>query len=83
MLSEAISSGKRVISIFPQEINAPDKYTEIISKYENLEFIARCEINKIIGFSFTGELDVSERVNHSLKNFQNSLIETLGINPSI
>ena len=52
MLSEAISSGKRVISIFPQEINAPDKYTEIISKYENLEFIVRCEISKMIGFSF-------------------------------
>ncbi len=80
MLSEAISSGKRIISIFPREIDAPDKYTEINSKYENLEFIVRCEINKIIEFSFTGELDISERVNHSLRSFQNSLIETLGIN---
>ena len=83
MLSEAISSGKRVISIFPQEIDAPAKYTEIISKYENLEFIVRCEISKMIGFSFVGEVDISERVNQSGHNFKNSLIETLGINPSI
>jgi len=77
MLSEAISSGKKVISIYPQNINAPDKYLEIITKYEGLGFIERCKITNIKEFSLSGEINIQEKVDSYRKNFQRLLIDRL------
>tara|TARA_B100000795_G_C22764456_1_gene425074 strand:+ start:188 stop:1216 length:1029 start_codon:yes stop_codon:yes gene_type:complete len=79
MLSEAISAGKKVISVFPSNIDSPKKYTDIISKYENLGFIVRCEIKRMKDFSFQGDINISSRVSNSLKKFQDSLIKQLGL----
>lgn len=77
MISEAISSGKKIVSIFPKTINAPNKYKNIIAKYENLGFIERCKIKNIDEFSFLEDADISEVVQKSIKNFQNSLSDRL------
>ena len=77
MLSEAISSGKKVISIYPQNINAPDKYLEIIAKYEGLGFIERCNVTNIKEFSLSGEINIQEKVDSYRKNFQRLLIDRL------
>ena len=77
MLSEAVSSGKKVISIFPQNINAPEKYLQIIKKYQGLGFIERCGIENIDKFTFLGESNIQDKVDSSRKNFQRSLVERL------
>ena len=77
MLSEAVSSGKKVISIFPQNINAPEKYLQIITKYQGLEFIERCSIENIDKFTFPRETNIQDKVDSSRKNFQRSLVERL------
>ena len=77
MISEAVSSGKKIISIFPKNIKAPDKYLQIIKKYEGLGFIERCDIQNISNFSITGETNIQERVESSIKNFQRLLVDRL------
>ena len=77
MISEAVSSGKKVASIFPQNIKAPDKYLQIIIKYESLGFIERCDIQSIDKFSLKGETNIREKVENSKKNFQRLLVNRL------
>jgi len=77
MISEAVSSGKKVASIFPQNIKAPDKYLQIIKKYESLGFIERCDIQSIDKFSLKGETNIREKVENSKKNFQRLLVNRL------
>ena len=55
------------------------KSLDIISKYENLGFIVRCEIKRMKDFSFQGDINISSRVSNSLKKFQDSLIKQLGL----
>ena len=77
MISEAISSGKKVASIFPQNIKAPEKYSQIIMKYESLGFIERCDIQSIDKFFLRGETNIQEKVENSKKNFERLLINRL------
>ena len=77
MLSEAISSGKRVVSIYPQNINAPEKYSEIIRKYEALNFLKRRNINEICDSPFNEMIDISLEVNQAFVEFNKLLIELL------
>ena len=77
MISEAVSSGKKVASIFPRNIKAPDKYLQIIIKYESLGFIERCDIQSIDKFSLKGETNIREKVESSKKNFQRLLVNRL------
>ena len=77
MISEAVSSGKKVASIFPQNIKAPDKYLQIIIKYESLGFIERCDIQSIDEFSLRGETNIRDKVENSKKNFQRLLVNRL------
>ena len=77
MISEAISSGKKVASIFPQNIKAPEKYSQIIMKYESLGFIERCDIQSIDRFFLRGETNIQEKVENSKKNFERLLINRL------
>ena len=77
MISEAISSGKKVASIFPQNIKTPEKYSQIIMKYESLGFIERCDIQSIDKFFLRGETNIQEKVENSKKNFERLLINRL------
>ena len=77
MISEAVSSGKKVASIFPQNIKAPEKYSQIIMKYEGLGFIERCDIQSIDKFFLNGETNIKEKVENSKKNFERLLINRL------
>ena len=77
MISEAVSSGKKVASIFPPNIKAPDKYLQIIKKYESLGFIERCDIQSIDKFSLKGEINIRDKVENSKKNFQRLLVNRL------
>ena len=77
MLSEAISSGKRVACVYPKNINAPEKYTEIIQKYEALNFIKRRNIKEICDGPFNEMIDISSEVKQSFVEFNKSLIELL------
>ena len=77
MLSEAISAGKRVACIYPKNINAPEKYTEIIRKYEALNFIKRKNINEISDGAFDEMIDITSKVNQSFIEFNKLLTELL------
>ena len=77
MLSEAISSGKRIVCVYPERINAPKKYTEIIQKYEALNFIKRRNIKEICDTPFNEAIDISSAVNQSLAEFNKLLVELL------
>ena len=77
MLSEAISSGKRVVSIYPKNINAPEKYSEIIRKYEALNFLKRRNITEICDSPFNEMIDISFEVNQAFVEFNKLLIELL------
>ena len=77
MLSEAISSGKRVVSIYPKNINAPEKYSEIIRKYEALNFVIRRNISEICDGPFNEMIDISFEVNQAFVEFNKLLIELL------
>ena len=77
MLSEAISAGKRVACIYPKNINAPEKYTEIIRKYEALNFIKRKNINEISDGVLNEMIDITSKVNQSLAEFNKLLTELL------
>ena len=45
MISEAISSGKPVTTLYPSKINTPLRYEAHIQKYLELGFIKRQSIN--------------------------------------
>ena len=77
MLSEAISSGKRVVSIYPKNINAPEKYSEIIRKYEALNFLKRRNITEICDSPFNEMIDISFEVNQTFVEFNKLLIDLL------
>ena len=77
MLSEAISAGKRVACIYPKNINAPEKYTEIIRKYEALNFIKRKNINEISDVVLNEMIDITSNVNQSFAEFNKLLTELL------
>ena len=44
MISESISSGRPVSTIYPKRINAPIRFKNHIKKYEKLGFIKRLSI---------------------------------------
>lgn len=77
MLSEAISSGKKVACVYPKDINAPKKYREIIRKYEELNFIKRRSISEICDGPYNEMIDISNEVNQSLIEFNKLLVELL------
>ncbi|MBD62890.1 MAG: hypothetical protein CMD68_02285 [Gammaproteobacteria bacterium] len=65
MISESISSGKPVTTLYPKSINSPPRYEAQIQKYLDLNFISRKPIEE---FSF-------KEVENSSKNVQNHISE--------
>lgn len=54
MISESISSGKPVSTIYPSRINSPERYRMHIQKYEGLKYIIRQSI-KSFSADFTND----------------------------
>ena len=48
MISESISSGKNVSTLFPNEIKSPNRYKKHIKKYEDLLYISRQSISNFV-----------------------------------
>lgn len=77
MISEAVSSGKSVITAYPQSIKAPKKYTDIIAKYQKLNFIERKSLKTLQSTDFVIDRDISDKVAEMLKKFQEQLLTRL------
>ena len=59
MISESISSGKNVSTLFPKEIKSPNRYKKHIKKYEDLQYISRQSISN---FAIQEDRETQERV---------------------
>jgi mitochondrial fission protein ELM1 len=77
MISEAISSGKSVITIFPKTIRTPRKYSDIIDKYQRLNFIERRSLRVIQTTDFTRDRGIANKVQKAHMDFQKSLVKRL------
>ena len=77
MISEAVSSGKSVISVYPQSIKTPKKYSDIIDKYQRLNFVERRSLRIIQATDSIQDRDISIAVSKALKDFQTSLMDRL------
>ena len=77
MISEAVSSGKSVISVYPQSIKTPKKYSDIIDKYQRLNFVERRSLRIIQTTDSIQDRDISNTVSKALKDFQTSLMDRL------
>ncbi len=77
MISEAVSSGKSVISVYPQSIKTPKKYSDIIDKYQRLNFVERRSLRIIQTTDSIQDRDISNAVSKALKDFQTSLMDRL------
>ena len=74
MISESISSGQPVTTLYPSNINSPLRYQKHISKYEDLGFITRESIKK---FSLKEKINTTKNVEEHLAKLKNKLIERI------
>ena len=71
MISESISSGQPVTTLYPSSINSPLRYQQHIFKYVDLGFITRQSIKK---FSLKEKINTTKNVEDHLANLKNKLI---------
>jgi len=74
MISESISSGKPVTTLYPSNIKAPIRYQQHIKKYLDLEFISRQPIGK---FSLKEKINNTKNVQEHLAKLKDILIERI------
>jgi len=74
MISESISSGQPVTTLYPSNINAPLRYQKHITKYVDLGFITRQSIKK---FSLKEKINTTKNVEEHLSKLKNKLIERI------
>jgi mitochondrial fission protein ELM1 len=74
MISESISSGKPVTTLYPSNIKAPKRYQQHIQKYLDLEFISRQPIKK---FSLKEKTNTTQNVQEHLTKLKDVLIERI------
>jgi len=74
MISESISSGQPVTTLYPSAINSPLRYQQHIAKYEDLGFITRQSIKK---FSLKEKMNTKKNVEEHSLNLKNKLIERI------
>ena len=77
MISEAISSGKSVITVYPKNIRTPRKYSDIIDKYQRLNFIERRSLRVIQTTDYVKDRDIANEVKRAHQDFQQSLVKRL------
>ena len=74
MISESISSGQPVTTLYPSSINSPARYKQHIKKYLDLGFITRQSIEK---FSLKEKINTTQNVEEHLTKLKNKLIERI------
>lgn len=74
MISESISSGKPVTTLYPKSINSPPRYEAHIQKYLDLNFIFRESIEE---FSLKEVENSSKNVQNHLSELRNTLEERI------
>ena len=71
MISESISSGKKVTTLFPKSINTPERYSNHIKKYRDLNLIDSQSIKDQL--SFKEGKDNIEKINLIREGLKNSI----------
>ena len=74
MISESISSGQPVTTLYPSSIKSPIRYQQHIQKYLDLEFITRQSIKN---FSLNEAKSSTQNVQTHLSNLTKKLVERI------
>jgi len=74
MISESISSGQPVTTLYPSNIKSPLRYQKHLQKYEEASFISR---ESIKNFSYRESSDVTIRIENHSASLKKKLIERI------
>ena len=77
MISESISSGKKVTTLFPAFIDTPERYSNHIQKYRDLNLIDSQSIKDQL--SFEDGKDNIEKINLIRKDLKRSIFTRIEI----
>ena len=75
MISESISSGKPVTTIYPSNIKSPLRYEKHISKYADLELIVR---SPLYDLKLRSQQDLNARITEYRKELVTKLMRVIG-----
>ena len=75
MISESISSGKPVTTIYPSNIKSPPRYENHISKYANLELIMRSPLSDL---KLRSQQDLNARITEYRQELATKLMRAIG-----
>ena len=75
MISESISSGKPVTTLYPSKINSPLRYENHISKYADLELVKR---SPLYDFEIRSKQDLNERIIDHRHELAKKLMRAIG-----
>ena len=75
MISESISSGKPVTTIYPSNIKSPLRYENHISKYANLELIMRSPLSDL---KLRSQQDLNARITEYRQELATKLMRAIG-----
>ena len=74
MISESISSGKPVTTLYPSNIKSPLRYESHISKYANLELIKR---SPLYDFELRSQQDLNARITEHRQELVKKLVRAI------
>jgi mitochondrial fission protein ELM1 len=75
MISESISSGKPVTTIYPSNIKSPLRYENHISKYADLELIMRSPLDDL---KLRSQQDLNTRITEYHQELVTKLMRAIG-----
>jgi len=75
MISESISSGKPVTTIYPSNIKSPLRYENHISKYADLELIMRSPLSDL---NLRSQQDLNARITEYRQELVTKLMRAIG-----
>lgn len=75
MITESISSGKPVSTIFPASINSPARYENHLQKYADLTLMTR---QPICDFDLQVMENQTKKINHHREDLKNTLVQRIG-----
>jgi mitochondrial fission protein ELM1 len=74
MISESISSGKPVTTLYPSKINSPLRYENHISKYADLELIKR---SPLYDFEIRSEKNLNAQITEHRQELTKKLMRAI------
>ena len=75
MISESISSGKPVTTLYPSKINSPLRYENHISNYADLELIKR---SPLFDWDFRFEQNLNSQITEHREELTKKLMRAIG-----